>query len=78
MSDPRLRQVQQELDQAGLLEPFFTHLLTELPDESLEQAMGGLSLEVKLRVLQPLLQTMKPEEWAVIGQLLQQVQGGGE
>jgi len=78
VSDPRLRQVQQELDQAGLLEPFFTHLLTELPDESLEQAMGGLSLEVKLRVLQPLLQTMKPEEWAVIGQLLQQVQGGGE
>jgi hypothetical protein len=64
------------LTEAGLLVPFFQHLAQDMPDEDLATAMSGLSLEIKLRVLQPLLTSLSPEEWQVIGQLMGSVQGG--
>ena len=75
MSDHRLRQAQLELSEAGLLIPFVQHLAADMADEDLQRAISGLPLELKLRVLQPLLTSLTPEEWGVIGQLMGSIKG---
>ena len=59
-----------ELDEAELLVPFFQYLSEDLSDEDLAAAIGGLALEIKLRILTPLLSSLGPEEWAIIGKLM--------
>lgn len=75
MTDHRLRQAQLELSDAGLLIPFVQHLAADMADEDWQKAIAGLPLELKLRVLQPLLVSLTPEEWGVIGQLMNSLQG---